>query len=188
MDDAWSAAKPLLDALADYGRARRALLAGMRLPSSNRDPLAEVSEHLVCSLLQGTMAESRVQKGWDLMTLDGQQVQVRYLANPADGPWVNEHCVDFRTGGADRYALVVYEGFTLKAVLVFDRRALAAVGDRLDKRHGMRDTTLQLTRRNYLQLLDEREAFAALGVVAHLPPRRHMDQPAARSSPLHGPG
>lgn len=170
MEDGWSTAKPLLDALEDYSRARGALLASLGLPSSNRDPLAEMSEHLVCSLLQGNMAESRVQKGWDLTTPDGEKVQVRYLANPADGPWVNEHCIDFRTGGADRYALVVYEGFVLQAVLVFDRRTLAAVGDRLGKRHGMRETTLQLTRRNYLQLLEERQTFEALGVLVQVPP------------------
>lgn len=184
MTDGWSKAQPLLDALGDYGRARRAFLASVGLASSNRDPLAEVSEHLVCSLLQGVMAESRVQKGWDLTIFDGQKVQVRYLANPADPPWVNEHLVDFRTGGADLYALVIYEGFEPRAVLVFSRRTLAAVGDRLGKRHGMRDTTLQITRRNYLQLLDERQTFAALDVMVHVPPRSHVDKPADSSLPF----
>lgn len=147
----------------EYRRARQALLADIGLAGSNRDPLAEASEHLVAALLDGILATSRVQKGWDLTTPDGQTVQVRYLANPAD-TWVNEHLVDFRTGSADRYALVIFENLEPKAVLLFDRTSLAAVGERLGKRHGDQDVILALTRRNYRQLLAETEPFAALGV------------------------
>jgi hypothetical protein len=169
--DRWVHARPLLDTLSVYRQARQALLGGLGLAGSNRDPLAEVSEHLVAALLDGTLATSRVQKGWDLTTSDSKTVQVRYLANPSDG-WVNEHLVDFRSGGADRYALVIFENLEPKAVLVFNRGTLAAVGERLGKRHGERDVTLALTRRNYRQLLAERDAFRALGVEVAVVPVR----------------
>jgi hypothetical protein len=98
----------LLDALDAYRRARERLLHVLSLPMSNRDPLAEVSEHLVLALVGGTMAVSRVQKGYDLTAQSGDRVQVRYLANVASVGWVNEHCV--RSGdGFDLYALVLYE-------------------------------------------------------------------------------
>ncbi|GAA4595876.1 hypothetical protein BJY16_001826 [Actinoplanes octamycinicus] len=59
----------------------------MGLAVSNRDPLAEFSEHLVQALLGAQLAASRVQAHWDLALPDGAKVQVKYLANPADG-WV----------------------------------------------------------------------------------------------------
>lgn len=139
------------------------MLIHLGLADSNRDPLAEISERLVAALLGGTLAESRVQKGWDLLTSEGNRVQIRYLANPADR-WVNEHLVDFRTLDCDSYALVVYEALSPKAVLVFSPGSLEAVGEALGKRHGQRDVTLQFTRRNYLQVLGESDRFAALGV------------------------
>lgn len=49
----------LLDALATYRRARERLLHVLSLSMSNRDPLAEVSEHLVLALVGGTMAVTR---------------------------------------------------------------------------------------------------------------------------------
>jgi hypothetical protein len=84
----------LLDALLGYRQSRKRLLASLGCPASNRDPLAEFSERLVAGLLGGALAASRVQKGHDLVTLAGQTVQVRYLANGSGG-WVNEHTVSF---------------------------------------------------------------------------------------------
>jgi hypothetical protein len=43
----------LLNALDTYRVARHAILEAMGLPVSNRDPLAEFSEHLVQALLGG---------------------------------------------------------------------------------------------------------------------------------------
>ncbi|RKR89927.1 hypothetical protein BDK92_4287 [Micromonospora pisi] len=69
----------LLGALDDYRQARRALLTALRLPASNRDPLAELSEHLVQALLGGELAPSRVQAHWDLTLPDHARVQIKYL-------------------------------------------------------------------------------------------------------------
>ncbi|TDA69365.1 MAG: hypothetical protein D9V47_05535 [Clostridia bacterium] len=78
----------------EYWRARLALLERLGCPHSNRDPLAEFSERLVASLLGGRLAESRVEKGYDVLRPDSGRVQVKYLANP-DGTWVNGHTVRF---------------------------------------------------------------------------------------------
>jgi hypothetical protein len=152
----------LLDVLARYRQGRRRLLAALGCPASNRDPLAEFSERLVAGLLGGTLATSRVQKGHDLMTLAGETVQVRYLAN-ASGGWVNEHTVSFEEH-LDRYALVVFEDFDPKAVLVFPREAMGTICAMLAKRHPNQARTLQLTHRNYRQFLTERERFEQLGM------------------------
>ena len=92
----------MLDALRTYRDARATFLRGLGCDTSNRDPFAEFSERLVAGLLDAELAASRVQKGYDVTTRDGDRVQVRYLANPGDR-WVNEHLVDFRAD-CDRYA------------------------------------------------------------------------------------
>lgn len=153
----------ILAALRTYRDARETFLRSLGCNTSNRDPFAEFSEQLVAALLGGELASSRVQKGWDLTTPEQERVQVRYLANPADR-WVNEHLVDFRAD-CDRYALVVFEAFDPKSVLVFDRRTIGGVCGALGKRHPDRDVTLQLTRRNYRQIIDEPQRFVTLGVV-----------------------
>jgi hypothetical protein len=84
-------AAQLMSALDEYRPARKALLATLGLSASNRDPLAEFGEQLVHDLLGGVLAQSRAQAGHDLVQVDGRKVQVRYLANPSSGPWVNEH-------------------------------------------------------------------------------------------------
>src|SRR5262249_5622271 len=83
----------LLRSLEAYRAARVRLLEVLDLAVSNRDPLAEFSEHLVQALLGGKLASSRVQKGYDLTIPSGERVQVRYLANPGAVSWVNEHNV-----------------------------------------------------------------------------------------------
>jgi len=152
----------LLEVLAGYRQGRRRLLVALGCSASNRDPLAEFSERLVAGLLGGRLAASRVQKGHDLVTLAGETVQVRYLANVSGG-WVNEHTVSFEEH-LDRYALVVFEDFDPKAVLVFPREAMGVICAMLGKRHPNQARTLQLTQRNYRQFLTERERFEQVGM------------------------
>jgi hypothetical protein len=115
----------LLAALDVYRPARQQLLATLGLGSSNRDPLAEFSEHLVGALMGGTLATGRVQAQYDLITSAGQKVQVRYLANPS-GAWVNEHVV-YRMPGVEWYALVLFEAFAVTTVLAFRKRSRRSV-------------------------------------------------------------
>ncbi|HEY1701928.1 MAG TPA: hypothetical protein VGG75_19650 [Trebonia sp.] len=152
----------LLRSLEAYRSARMRLLETLGLAVSNRDPLAEFSEHLVHALLGGQLAESRIQKGYDLIAPSGERVQVRYLANPGSARWVNEHHV--RCGpDCDRYALVLYESFTPAGVLVFPQ-ALTAIGAALGKSHPEQETNLQLTRANYLMVRQHPDQFREMGM------------------------
>ena len=152
----------LLTSLRSYRAARQELLAVLGCSESNRDPLAEFAERVAHAILGGILAANRVQKGHDLVTDDGQKVQVKYLANP-EGAWVNEHHVDFR-GGCDRYAVLIVEALDAKALVVFSREGLADVCSALGKRHPNQDTTLQLTRANYLAIASSPDRFQSLGV------------------------
>lgn len=152
----------LLEALTLYRDARRRFLAVLGCDNSNRDPLAEFAERIAAAVLGGELARSRVQKGYDLITLNGQKVQVRYLANPA-GTWVNEHVVDFRHG-VDLYALLVVEALDAKCLLVFARDNLANVCSLLGKRHPNQHETLQFTRANYQSIIAAPTTFAVHGV------------------------
>jgi hypothetical protein len=156
-------ASELIRALRVYSDARQEFLAALGCTGSNRDPFAEFSERIAHAVLGGTLAVSRTQKGWDLRDPEGRRVQVRYLANP-EGKWVNEHLVDFRDDGCDRYALVVFEGLEVKSMLVFDTDHMAAVGAALGKRHPGQDRMLALTQANYRILLADPDRFAPLGV------------------------
>ena len=153
----------MLNALQAYRHARATGLQALGCDTSNRDPFAEFSEHLVAGLLDAELAASRVQKGYDVTTPDGDRVQVRYLANPG-GRWVSEHLVDFRAD-CDRYALVVFEAFDPRSVVVFNHSTLPDVCAALGERHPNQDVVLQLTQRNYRQLLADHREFARLGVV-----------------------
>ena len=153
----------LIAALSTYRVARLELLAALGCENSNRDPLAELAEHVALAAVGGEMAQSRIQKGWDFTDTDGRRVQVRYLANPA-GRWVNEHLVDFRGDGCDRYALVLFEALDLVGMATFDRAGLAHVGAALKKRHTDQDRTLQFTAANFRAIVADPERFAALGV------------------------
>ena len=66
----------------DYVKARTAFFAHLDRARSCRDPLSIFSETLVAQLLGGTLAESRVQPSYDLITSGQRLVQVKYLANP----------------------------------------------------------------------------------------------------------
>lgn len=159
--------RDLCDALDTYRPARQRMLTTLGLGASNRDPLAEWSEHFVTALTRGMLAESRVQSAFDLTTPDGLRVQVRYLANP--GPdWVNEHVVQMPVG-ADRYALVIFEAFEVAGVVMFPPH-LTLICEALGKRHGNRDIHLQLTQRNWWAIRDDLIRFRELGVHVWLPP------------------
>lgn len=166
----------LTDALDTYRPARQKMLAVLDLDVSNRDPLAEWSEHLVNALLGGTLATNRVQALYDLTTPDGLTVQVRYLANPSQ-TWVNEHHVR-SLPGADRYALVLFEAFSVAGVLMFPPH-LTAISAALGKRHPNQDATLQLTRRNWWAIRDDPEPFRAIGVTVWLSPLVAPPTPAS---------
>jgi hypothetical protein len=152
----------LVASLRTYRAARREFLAFLGCKKSNRDPLAEFAERIAQAVLGGSLATSRVQTGHDLVTENGETVQVKYLANP-EGTWVNEHPVDFR-GGCDRYALLIVEALDAKALVVFSREGLAGACSELGKRHPNQDLTLQFTRANYREIATKPERFEPFGV------------------------
>jgi hypothetical protein len=152
----------LRDAFARYAQGRTELFESLGIKGSNRDPLAEFSERIVATLLAGELATNRVQRGWDVMA-SGRRVQVKYLANPSDEVWVNEHPVRI-TADMDDYAIVFFEALLPVTAIVFRCDRLAEITAALGKRHPNQETTLQLTRVNYRQLLSERRRFADLGV------------------------
>ncbi|MEU3788481.1 hypothetical protein AB0F07_01585 [Streptomyces fructofermentans] len=160
-------ASQLLGALASYRTARHELLETMALGRSNRDPLAEVAEHLVLALWGGRLAASRVQADYDLTSADDKFIQVKYLANP-HGSWPNEHCVR-SIAGVDWYALVVYEAFEVTGVLAFPPD-LAKICAALGKRHPGQSTSLQFTRSNWWSIREDAGAYRQLGMRIWLPP------------------
>jgi len=172
----------LLDAFAEYSEARLKLLA--LLSQGNRDPLADFSEHLVARLVNGTLADNRVQKGWDVRSGD-QLIQVKYLANSAGDHWVNEITIR-SVPGVDRFALLVYESFVPLAVLIFPSD-LSGVCAELGKRHPDQASSLQFTRRNFRSVLERPERFGELGVqvvdLARTAVPQAGDPPAASPSP-----
>jgi hypothetical protein len=152
-----------------YVEARDALLKELGLKrASNRDPLCEFSEWLVATLVEGVLADSPVQKDWDVQGTDGEKIQVKYLANSA-GVWVNEHEIKVNAQ-MDSYAIVIFEALLPQAVVIFPARNLAAVGEKLGKRHGSLDTTLQFTKANYQQICTDPTGFKSLGVRLYLAP------------------
>jgi hypothetical protein len=157
----------LLHVYRRYVEARNALLDELQLRRrSNRDPLAEFSEVFVAALVNGTLAESPVQKDWDVRRPTGETIQVKYLANPADR-WVNEHEVRVNEH-MDGYALVIFEALLPQAVVIFPARNLEAVGQALHKRHPNLSTTLQFTQANYRRICSELALFKSLGVEVYL--------------------
>jgi hypothetical protein len=158
--------RALVAALDEYRHARERLLAVLG-HASNRDPLAEVAEHLVAALMGGTLARNRVQKAWDIERSDGTKAQVKYLAN-AHGPWINEHLVH-HIETVDWYVLVIIEGFAVSGVLAFPAD-LASIGAALGKRHPSQDTTLQFTHANWHAIQSDPRRFQALGMRVWLPP------------------
>jgi hypothetical protein len=157
----------LIGTLDAYRPARQTLLASLQLPDSNRDPLAEWSEHFVAALLGGVLAVSRVQADYDLILADGNAVQVRYLANTVR-PWVNEHRVH-RIPGVRYYALVLFEAFRPVGAVVFDTDRLADICVALGKRHSDKAEQLQFTYRNWLAIRDDPASYRAFGTRVWVP-------------------
>jgi len=151
----------LLDAAAEYRFLRQHLLDIVGTAGSNRDPLSELSEALVEAYLDGVLAESRVQPGYDLIDAAGLRVEVKYLANPAGG-WINGHHITM-TEQRDRYAIVFFEALAPIRILVFPRD-LGPVCGVLGKRHGNQSDTLQLTHANYRHLSTDSKSARAVGV------------------------
>jgi len=158
--------KNLLDLFEEYRSKRLHLLSMIGIPDSCRDPLSEFSEVLVARLLNAKPAKSRVQKGYDLITPQGEKVEVKYLSNPKDR-WINWHIVTFNEM-RDKYALVYYEDLKPKAVFIFPRNNLDKICKALGKRHGKTDTELQFTKTNYLDLTTNPNRFRRLGVDIYL--------------------
>lgn len=152
----------LLSQFQTYTKARSQFLEQLNLSRSCRDPLAEFSEIIVGKILNATLADSRVQKGYDLVRPNQRLVQVKYLHNSSK-VWVNEHRIEFPPL-VNEYALVIFASLQLEAVLVFKRETLSEACSLLAKAHPNQDTTLQFTRRNYEKLLSERSNFEKLGL------------------------
>lgn len=151
-----------------YRLARLELLNALRRPESYRDPLCEFSEHLVAGCVEGILARSRVQKGWDLTTPEGGRVQVRYLANGSGARyWINWHTVTLGPD-IDLYALVVFIDLLPEAILVFSGD-LSALCQEFSKRHGNQTRTFQITRANFEAFVAEPERYLDLGVQVILP-------------------
>jgi len=167
---------------AAYAEARRQFLRALGCDESCRDPFSEFAERLVCQQLGGRLADSRVQKGYDLTTPDGRRVQVKYLANPP-GAWRNEHVVSFN-GETDDYALVFFEGFDVLGMVVFPRETIAAVCATLKKRHPNQENVLQLTRANFKSIIGRVEEFERLGIRCYISGKRVVESGA---SPDGGP-
>ena len=151
-----------------YSEARRQFLQTLGCDDSCRDPLSEFAERLVRQQLGGTLATSRVQKGYDLVTPDGRRVQVKYLANPP-GRWRNGHPVVF-TNEMDDYAVVFFEALDVRAIILFRRETLSGVCEALKKRHPNQDRVLHVYQADFNKLIHNPEAFEAHGVTCFLPP------------------
>lgn len=145
-----------------YSNSRKLLLEQLGIPNSCRDPFAEFSEILVANLLYATIADSRVQKDYDLIRPDGRFVQVKYLSNPT-GKWINEHTIIF-PDSIQEYALVIFEALQVKAVLVFSKDTIGRVCTIFNKKHKNQERTLQLTKANYLSVISEKSRFEELGL------------------------
>lgn len=155
--------RELLRAFEEYRQGRLRLLDTVDIPQSNRDPLAEFAEVVVCSVMDGRMAESRTQKDWDVMTADGERVQVRYLANRT-GDWKNWHWVAANKSRWDWYALVIFEDLSPTTIYVFPSANLNPICTALKKRHKGQDRYLSFTWGNHKAMREDPDRFRELGV------------------------
>lgn len=157
----------LLKSWTAYRDTRLSLLHGLGIPQSYRDPLAEFAEVLVARLVGGTLAENRVQKGWDVREPNGSTIQVKYLANTSMGGWVNWHTVE-PTEHHDWWALVIYLDLMPNAVYLFPSGDLTSICAALGKRHGNQHTTLQFTKTNHEAISADPARFEAIGMRVYL--------------------
>ena len=72
-----------------YQRAADELLRELDFYNRQSDPLILFAEHLVASHLDGCLASSSNQEGWDLRWGSGRRVQVRTLRNESQNNWKN---------------------------------------------------------------------------------------------------
>lgn len=152
----------LISQFNSYSEARKTFLSEMNMPASCRDPFSEFSEYLAAKLLNAELAESRVQKGYDLIRPDGRKVQVKYLSNPGM-KWINEHHIKF-DGECDDYALVIITAFKIEVVIIFRKESIREVCNLLGKRHDNQDKCLQFTRKNFNFLLENKILFTKKGI------------------------
>lgn len=151
-----------LEKWGDYVAARRDLLHHLEIDRSNREPMAEFSEVLVRDLVDGELAPSRTEKGWDVRSPDGKKIQVRYLTNRT-GNWGNWHWVAC-SHLYDWYALVVFIDLSPAAVHMFPAYDLTAICDALKKRHANQDRLLSYTYGNYCAISSDPTRFETLGM------------------------
>jgi hypothetical protein len=151
-----------------YSKARREFLEAIGCPGSCRDPLGEFAERLVRDQLKGVLAPSRTQQAHDVIAPDGRRVQVKCLSNPLDG-WRNDHVVE-AGDSRDDYAVVAFNGLTLRAIVVFRLADLPKVYLELGKRHGKKDTTLHLGTGAPAKIISDPARFEPFGVTCFLPP------------------
>ena len=154
--------KGYLTAYEAYHKARQLFLTSIGCAISNRDPIAEFSEHLVAVLVNGELAKNRVQKDYDVISPVGEFIQVKYLTNPK-GMNVNGLEIRF-LGNVQKFAVVYFEDLHLHSVLQFDRNSLDLVYDRLGKRHKGRGDLLLLLNSNVGTMLFHVDEFKKLGV------------------------
>jgi len=154
-----------LSAFLLYRTARLEFLNYIGCVESNRDPLAEASEHLVALLTGGELVKSRVQKGYDVVGSDRERIQVKYLANPLNAG-INGHIIQF-PDEANLYTVVVFEHLLPRSVLVFTRESLGPVYDRLGKRHKGRGERLELTKANTETILSNAQEFNKIGITVY---------------------
>jgi hypothetical protein len=145
-----------------YAEARRHFLSNIGLALSCRDPLAEFSEVFVAKLIGAKIADSRVQKGYDLIKQNNRYVQVKYLCNQ-NKKWINEHEIHF-VESVDDYALAIFEALNLETILIFLKETTSQVAQILKKRHANQDKSIQFTQNNYRTILKNPIGFQALGV------------------------
>lgn len=148
----------------EYREARLKLLAAIGPSDSQRDPLTDLGEWLVYRLMGGTLAPSRTQRGHDVISPTGERVQVKTLANPA-GVDRNAVGVEFKEG-VDRFAVVLFEDFVPRAVVIFRRGSLRELNRVLGNRPTKADpeVTLSLRLRHVALLLSDSGALASLGI------------------------
>lgn len=153
----------LINSFTEYRDCRLRLVRSLDIGISHRDPLSEFAEVLVAKMVGGDLARNRVQKGWDILTDTKERVQVKYLANPSRGSWMNWHTI-VKDDGWDWYALVVYLDLLPRAVYFFPNDDFTEVCKALGKRHGDQDCTLQFTKTNHQAISADPEKYEKLGM------------------------
>jgi hypothetical protein len=172
----------ILAAFEVYRQSRRHLLAMLGPADSQRDPLSDVGEWLVVELLGGKLAANRVQRGHDIISPKGERIQVKTLANPLN---INRNSVpvEFKKG-VDLFAVVLFEDFLPRLVIVFRRGSLGLLNQVLGNRPRKNnpELRLELNPRHIPTVLARPESLTELGVQVFDPGGNWID--GARASAL----